>query len=182
MKRLATLGVVVLLVAVSAQGDYKRTGIVWTYNAMAATPLPKTAALDLLIASHGSVRIKDDRTGTATIICPVVPTHQLQDHKMAGFSLVYRDGDESQGGSFVSAALKRVRPSNGNTLVQVIVRVSSNDPEAPDSGDSGWAKVRSLAAFGHMFAFDEYYYYVQITLKKNSARPVGVMGVAIERS
>ena len=155
--------------------------VLWSCNAMAAQPAGIPVLIDKHESSHGNVRFKDGKSGTISLICPV--TYWPGPGYIRTLVLTYRDGDGHEGPSEVSAALRRVKRSSSTTDIRTLPngRVSSNDSNAPNSGPKGWethqsAKVGNVIS--HVPDFINYYYYVQITLKRNDDNvPLGVMGV-----
>lgn len=158
--------------------------IEWSYNAMAAVPTPATLRDDLCDYLAGRVRLREGKTGTANLICPVPATfHQKHLRRLL---LTYGDGDHGGDASEVRAAIRFIRKGDGHVQTvgnnQEWSTVSSNDDNAPNSGPSGWATHQSNRGFERIgvLDFNKRYYYVQITLKRsNPDIPVRAMGVEL---
>lgn len=154
----------------------------WSYSAIAAIPTDDAIQNDLFDKKIGVLLFKEGNTGNAAFFCPV--TH-LHGRFIQALQLTYRDGDgkEASGGT-VTATLKRARRSNGR--IENILSVKSDGPgSAGNSGPSGWSTrttfVRGGPRFEHEIDLLNFYYYVQINLKRTSAAiPVGALGVQLE--
>lgn len=155
----------------------------WSYDAMACEPAGAPVRRDLHDSLAGKVRFREGRTGNIALICPidgiywfpgtghVLPLKRLQ--------LTYRDGDGRQGSATATAAVRRVRRSDGHVASLGSSSVSSNDSNAPNSGRTGWQTHQS-SDIGHLLDLGDYYYYVQINLQRTDADvPLAVMGVKL---
>jgi hypothetical protein len=165
--------------------------VVWSCDAMAAVPAIPAIKNELYEVRAGRVIFKDGRSGTVNLFCPI--TRDLGPSIRSLF-LTYRDGDGHEGPSVVSAALRRVNRKTGHVTTFNFGNTSSNDdgkPQinenpAPNSGIKGWATHqsarpgRTLLNQNHQMDLMNFYYYVQITMKrKNGITPLAVMGVFI---
>jgi hypothetical protein len=157
--------------------------VAWSCNAMAAVPAGIPSPTDLYDSLAGRVVFKPDRTGTITLICPIL--NNLERVLLKSLGLTYLDGDGREGPSVVTAALRRIRRTDGHVATVDNGEVSSNDAAAPISGPSGWATHQSSTpghVLTHILDLDNYYYYVQIGLSRSDpAIPLGVMGVHLIR-
>ena len=153
--------------------------VVWSYNAMASVPAGGQIKGDLYDSRAGKVIFKAGKTGNIALICPI--PDDLGKVRLRSLRLTYRDGDGKEGPSLVSAAIRRVRRSNGSVTSLSNGTVSSNDANAVNSGPSGWATHQSGSpgrVLNHVLDLDNFYYYVQINLKRTDSKvPLGVMGV-----
>ncbi|MGH8575568.1 MAG: hypothetical protein ACREXJ_01315 [Gammaproteobacteria bacterium] len=153
--------------------------VVWSSNAMACEPAGAPIARDLHDSLAGIVRFRDSKTGTIALICAIYD--DLGNTQLRSLRLTYRDGDGKEGPSVVSAAIRRVRRSDGHVATLPNGDVSSNDSNAVNSGPNGWATHQSGApgsVLNHVLDLENFYYYVQINLKRTDAAvPLGVMGV-----
>lgn len=153
--------------------------VVWSFDAMACEPAGAPIAMDLHDSLAGAVRFKEGKTGNIALICPI--SDDLGNTTLRSLRLTYRDGDGKGGPSLVSAALRRVRRSDGDVATLPNSEVNSNDSNADNSGPNGWATHQSGsqgAVLNHVLDLSNFYYYVQINLKRTDADvPLGVMGV-----
>ena len=143
-----------------------QSSVVWQYNAMACVAAGAPIAGDLHDSLAGIVRFKAGKTGNIALICPI--SHDVNT-LLRSLRLTYRDGDGHEGPSSVTAVLRRVRRSDGYVATVLRGDVSSNDTDAPNSGPIGWATHQSGTAgrvLSHSMDLLNYYYYVQINLKK----------------
>ena len=161
---------------------------VWSCNAMAAVPAIPAVRDQLYEVRAGRVIFKEGKSGTINLFCPI--TRDLGP-SLWDLRLTYRDGDGHEGPSVVSAALRRVNRKTGHVASFKYGTVSSNDDgnpsinenPAPNSGPQGWATHqsarpgRTLLNQNHQMDLENFYYYVQITMKRtNGVTPLGVMG------
>lgn len=153
--------------------------VVWSYNAMASVPAGASMNSGLYDSLAGRVIFKKGKTGTIALICPI--SDDLGKVSLRSLRLTYRDGDGRQGPSVVSASIRRVKKSNGSVATLRNGTVSSNDSNAVNSGPTGWVTHQSGSpgrVLSHVLDLDNYYYYVQINLKRTDAAvPLGVLGV-----
>lgn len=170
------------LLVLAAYGiSQAKADIVWSCNAMAATPTPKTLDEGLVDALAGRVRFREGRAGTANLICPIGPSSEkLANFTVRSLHLTYRDGDGKEGPSVVSAALRRINKATGHVETVRNGGVSSNHDKATNSGPDGFASHQSATGgqtIGESLDLDRFYYYVQITLRRSDAAvPLVVQG------
>jgi hypothetical protein len=167
-----------LFLAISAsQPVLAQSSVVWSFNAMACQPAGAPIAADLHDSLAGTVRFKEGKTGNIALICPI--THNVNT-LLRSLRLTYRDGDGHEGPSVVTAVIRRVRRSDGYVATLLNGDVSSNDSSAPNSGPAGWATHQSGTpgrVLSHSPDLLNYYYYVQINLKRTDPNvPLAVMG------
>lgn len=153
--------------------------IVWSSNAMACEPAGAPIIRDNHDSLAGIVRFKAGHRGDVILICAI--SSMLTKYSLRSLRLTYRDGDGKEGPSVVSAAIRKVRISDGHVVTLTNGSVSSNDSNAINSGPNGWATHQS-GTVGHVLDerldLSKYYYYVQINMKRtNSGVPLAVMGV-----
>jgi hypothetical protein len=176
IKALSILGVALFAVCMIRVASAE---VIWSYNAMAGVPTPPTIQNDLYECRAGKVIFKEGKTGTITLICPV--SQNLSEYgDLRSLIMIYRDGDGHEGPSEVTAELRRVRMSDGHVESLQNGIVSSNDPSAPNRGPTRWATHQSAKpgkTINHVMDLVHYYYYVQITLKRNGGAPLAIMGV-----
>lgn len=153
--------------------------VVWSFDAMACEPAGAPIARDLYDSLAGKVRFREGKIGTIALICPI--SDDLGNTQLRSLRLTYRDGDGKEGPSVVSAAIRRVRRSDGHVATLPNGDVSSNDSNAVNSGPTGWATHQSGApgrVLNHVLDLDKFYYYVQINLRRTDAAvPLAAMGV-----
>ncbi len=153
--------------------------VIWSSNAMACQPAGAPIKRDLHDSLAGRVRFKEGKAGNIALICPI--SDDLGNSQLRSLFLTYRDGDGKEGPSVVSAAIRRVRRSDGHVATLPNGNVSSNDLNATNSGPNGWATHQSGAtgiSLNHVLDLDNYYYYVQINLRRTDETvPLGAMGV-----
>jgi hypothetical protein len=158
---------------------FAQSSVVWSCNAMAAAPAGAPIPSGLYDALAGVVVFKPGQTGNIALICPILD--DLDGVHLRSLRLTYRDGDGREGPSIVTAAIRRVRRTDGHVATLTNGQVSSNHSEAPNSGPSGWATHQSSSpgqVLDHALDLQNYYYYVQINLiRSDAAVPLGVMGV-----
>lgn len=171
---LMLIGLFIVASAVQAQSE-----VVWSSNAMACEPAGAPIARDLYDSLAGKVRFREGKSGRIALICPI--SDDLGSAQLRSLRLTYRDGDGKEGPSVVSAAIRRVKRSDGHIETLRNGDVSSNDSNAVNSGPTGWATHQSGApgaVLGHVLDLDKFYYYVQINLRRTDAAvPLGAMGV-----
>jgi len=177
MKKVLLVAVVVSFIVVGA--SIAHAEVVWSYNVMACEPAGAPIKRNLHASLAGKVVFKEGKTGNIALICPI--SGDLGKTLLRSLRLTYRDGDGKEGPSVVSAGIRRVRRSNGHVESLPNGSVSSNDSNAVNSGPSGWATHQSGApgrVLNHVIDLDNFYYYVQINLKRTDANvPLAVMGV-----
>lgn len=153
--------------------------VVWSSNAMACEPAGAPIVRDRYDSLAGKVRFRAGKTGSIALICPI--SDDLGKAQLRSLRLTYRDADGKEGPSVVSAAIRRVRRSDGSVATLTNGGVSSNDPNAINSGPTGWATHQSGApgnVLNHVLDLEKFYYYVQINLKRTDAAvPLAAMGV-----
>ena len=168
-----------LLLIMSAVTVFAQSKVVWSFNAMAAAPAGGSISEDLYDALTGKVVFREGKTGNIALICPI--SDDLNGTLLRSLRLTYRDGDGKQGPSVVSASIRRVRKSDGHVASLPNGEVSSNGPGAVNSGPNGWATHQSGApgnVLNHTLDLRNFYYYVQINLKRTDPTvPIGVIGV-----
>ena len=158
------------------------TQTIWSFNAMAAAPTPRTIREDLVEAQAGKIFFKEGKEGTAVLICPVAFAYQVN---WGSLWMTYRDGSGWQNrDNFVSAELRSVRMSDGHVQTLPGGTVSSREQGAPNSGPAGWATQEQSPVgqlpWGEM-ELDDAYYYVQVSMRRDDAGvPLGFMGVRME--
>jgi hypothetical protein len=156
-----------------------QSSVVWQYDAMACVPAGAPIATDLHDSLAGGVRFKAGKTGNIALICPI--SHNVGTGGLRSLRLTYRDGDGNLGPSVVTAVIPRVRRSDGHVATLLNGDVNSNDSNAPNSGPTGWATHQSGSpghVLSHLPDLLNYYYYVQINMKRTDAAvPLAVMGV-----
>lgn len=162
----------------TSQSASAQSRVVWSFNAMACEPAGAPISADLHDSLWGVVRFKEGKTGNIALICPI--SHELN-AQLRSLRLTYRDGDGHEGPSVVSAAVRRVRRSDGYVATLLNGDVSSNDSNAPNSGPTRWATHQSGTSgrvMNHAPDTLNYYYYIQINLKRTDPNvPLAVMGV-----
>lgn len=153
--------------------------VVWSCNAMAAQQAGAPIVAGLYDALAGGVRFREGRTGNIALICPILD--DLGGVGLRSLRLTYRDGDGKQGPSEVSAVIRRVRRSDGHVATLENGDVTSNAVAAPNSGPTGFATHQSGSpgnVLNHVIDLENFYYFVQINLKRSDAGvPLAVMGV-----
>ncbi len=154
--------------------------VVWSCNAMAFEPVgAPTIERDLHKSLAGRVVFKEGKTGTIALVAQI--TKDLG--YLRSLRLTYRDGDGKEGPAEVSANIRRIRRTDGHVAMLANSAVSSNDSNAINSGPSSWATHQSGApgsVIQQGMDLDNYYYYVQIVLKRTDAAvPLAVMGAYI---
>jgi hypothetical protein len=158
---------------------FAQSSVVWSCDAMAAVPAGAPIPSGLYDALAGIVVFRPGQTGTMALICPILD--DLDGVQLRSLRLTYRDGDGREGPSVVTAALRRVRRTDGHVATLANGGVSSNHVAAPNSGPSGWATHQSGSSghvLNHVLDLHNYYYYVQINLSRSDASvPLAVMGV-----
>jgi hypothetical protein len=176
---LAVLSTVVTTSLTDTTRTFTESRVVWSCNAMAAQQAGAPIVAGLYDALAGAVRFRDGRTGNIALICPILG--DLDGVGLRSLRLTYRDGDGKQGPSEVSAVIRRVRRSDGHVATLENGGVSSNATAAPNSGPTGFATHQSGApgnVLSHVVDLDNFYYFVQINLKRTDAAvPLAVMGV-----
>jgi hypothetical protein len=174
------LSTVLGISATIASSVLAQSRVVWSCDAMACQPAGAPIKADLHDALAGAVRFKDGRVGTIALICPILDSLGAPG-ALRSLRLTYRDGDGREGPSEVSAAVRRVRRSDGHVATLDNGDVSSNDSTAPNSGPSGWETHQSGSpgnVLSHTVDLEDFYYYVQINLTRSDAAvPLAVMGV-----
>ena len=184
--RRSCIGAVILAALVTSPLNAATADIVWPRNAMGATPTPATLEDGLTDALAGRVVFRQGKTGTANLICPIGSVSQnLSKFTVRSLHLTYHDGDGKEGPSVVSAALRRIRKSDGHVETVKNGGVSSNSPNASNSGPGGFATHQSATPGNTIdagldfkdFYYYYYYYYVQITMRRSDAAvPLAVQG------
>jgi hypothetical protein len=167
------------LLSVNAHAQSK---VVWSCNAMAAVPAISAVRNQLYEVRAGRVIFKEGKSGTINLFCPI--TRDLGP-SLRSLHLTYRDGDGHKGKtSSVTAAIRRVNKKTGHVTSFKFGTVSSNDVAAPDSGPKGWKTHQSARASetllnqNHHMDLGNFYYYVQITMRRTDDKvPLAVMGV-----
>ena len=153
--------------------------VLWSYNAMAAVPTRSTLERKLYETWAGRALFRKGKTGILNLICPV--SENLDGFRIHNLVLTYQDGDGPHGPAETRAVLRWIRRSDGHVETIENGAVSSNDTNAPDSGMKGWASNQSASSgetMNHVVDFENHYYYVQITMKRNNAAvPLGAIGV-----
>jgi hypothetical protein len=153
--------------------------VVWSCNAMATRQAGAPIVADLYDALAGVVRFRDGRTGNIALICPILD--DLGGAGLRSLRITYRDGDGKQGPAEVSAVIRRVRRSDGQVATLENGNVSSNAATAANSGPTGFATHQSGSTgsvLSHVIDLENFYYFVQINLKRTDAAvPLAVMGV-----
>ncbi len=176
---------------------YAQSQVVWSFNAMAAVPAIPAVGDQLYEVRAGRVIFKEGESGTINLFCPI--TRDLG--PLRSLFLTYRDGDGWLYPASVTATLRRVNRRTGHVTSFNYGTVSSNDPgdfsdvdtpiqPAPNSEIDGWATHQSAkpGKFGgpaetllnqtHRMDLWNFYYYVQITMKRTDGMiPLAVMGV-----
>ncbi len=159
-------------------------GIIWSMNAMSCVPTPATLEAGLIDGQAGRVIFKSNRTGIASIICPIGSvSDEMRTRGLRSLFLTYRDGDRSALNNVV-ASIRRVNRASGHVETMSNGSVSSGGPGAPSSGQTGWATHQSATAgntIGNHFDFSKFYYYVHISMKRDDAGvPLAVLGVFLQ--
>ncbi len=179
MTRSIALSVIALGLGSISDAALAQSRIVWSSNAMACEPAGAPIARDLHDSLAGVVRFKDGQIGNIALICPI--SQNLGSTMLRSLRITYRDGDGRQGPSSVTAALRRVRRTDGHVATLRNGEVGSNQPTAPNSGPNGWATHQSGApgqVLNHSLDLANFYYYVQINLRRTDPSvPLAVMGV-----
>ena len=171
-----------ILILSLTTNSYGQSRVVWSYDAMAAVPSIPAIKNDLYRVLWGRVIFNEGKTGIVTLFCPITEGTG----KFRSLILTYKDGDGPLGSSEVSAVLRRVNRTGGPPVSFQYGLVSSNGVGYPVSNESqGNWKTKQSARTGetlrnqsHQLDFKNYYYYVQITMKRTDPEvPLGVMGV-----
>lgn len=164
----------------------------WSMDAMGCVPTEETARKNILIQVAGKVKFKKGKTGSITLICPISAAPLTPETSTGSAStvkqllLTYKDGDAGAPGGLVTASLRFVDRKTGH--IANLGVVSSNSPQAPNSGPKGFATYgrpnlktnTPVPGINHSFRFSKYFYFIQITLKRSSPNiPVSVMGVSL---
>jgi len=171
----------IIMIAVSGSNNvFGQSRVIWSFNAMAATPAGESISENLYDALAGKVIFREGKTGNIALICPI-SDGDLSGAHLRSLRITYRDGDGKVGLSVVSASMRRVRKSDGHVETLPNSEVSSNDSNAFSSGPDGWITHTSGSpghVINHTLNLTNFYYYVQINLKRTDpAVPIGVMGV-----
>lgn len=168
-----------LAVASGSHEAAAQSRVVWSADAMTCVPAGAPIVSNRHDALAGKVRFRAGRVGDIALICPILD--DLGGTVPRSLRLTYQDGDGRQGPSIVSAALRRVRRSDGHVETLRNGAVSSNDANAANSGPDGWATHQSGApgnVLSRSIDLADFYYYVQINLRRQDAAvPLAVMGV-----
>ena len=181
MKKLIFICLLVVLTPANAEDD---DHVIWSSNAMACEPAGAPIIRDNHESLAGKVRFKEGKRGKVALICPVNMVTAATGKSPRSLFLTYQDGDGKEGRSIVSAALRKVRKSDGHVETIVNSFVSSNATNATNSGDNGWANHQSATrgnTIGQRFDFLRYYYYVQINMDNKTGASLGVMGVYLTK-
>jgi len=161
-----------LAISTSTEAD-----VVWSSNAMSCEPAGAPIVRDNHESLAGKVRI--NKAGDVILICAI--SSMLTNYSLRSIRLTYRDTDGKEGSSSVSAAIRKVRISDGAVVTMKNGKVSSNDSNAINSGPNGWATHQSGTpgnVISERLDLSKYYYYVQINMKKTQGGgSVAVMGV-----
>lgn len=188
----------VVLILITTQVGFSQVRTVWSCSGENFVSTHRAIQNDLYVSSHGSIRFKEGKTGIIYASCPF--TQNYHDQSGPGdtvwcLGLTYRarvasEGDDVSGtpptpGSTVKASFKRVKKSNGD----IDIIYSINSFYGPNSTPTGWATHKSCNPYqnpgrrqGHTFDFDNYYYYVAISLERNNPDvPTGALGVYLTK-
>ena len=175
----AILSVAMTTMLTDTNSVLEQSRVVWSCDAMGAEPAGAPIATGLHDALAGAVRFRDGQVGNVALVCPILD--DLGGVGLRSLRLTYRDGDGRQGSSEVAAVIRRVRRSDGHVESLANGGLSSNDSNAPNSGPTGFVTHTSGSpgnVLNHRVDLQDFYYFVQINLKRTDAAvPLAVMGV-----
>jgi len=150
----------------------------WSINAMACIPNGSTIENNQYSSSAGHVRFNETKKGNIYLICPITDG-ALHGRDADQIILTYKDtsGRNNDGGK-VRANLRKVDINSGH-VSDAGLSVNGEGCEAADFT----ACIDGLDQPGHTFDFNKYYYYVQITMFRNSTQfDVQAAGVKLTTS
>lgn len=131
----------------------------------ACTPDPQNGASKASVDSgYGSVAFASGQTGTIKLTCPVVGLFPSNASPTL-LNLAFYDEDTTTDNCYVAAYLQRrntTNPDAGPTLIQ------SYDSVADTSLNGHPYRNWESKQFSHTFDFDQYFYWVQIILSRNT--------------
>ena len=185
MKRSNVLNMIILVTVllcktVPASAD---SVVIWSCNAMGMTPIPQSVGL--LEFRAGRAILKEDRRGTAVLVCPIGSvTEDMRKYSIRSLYMTHKGGDFNTPNptNYMRAELRRVRMSDGHveTVPNSLVDSNKRNPTGIN-GSNGWVTNQSATSGNTIFGgldFEKYHYYVQVTLKKErSDGRLSVMGV-----
>jgi hypothetical protein len=133
---------------------------VWATVGAGCVPTGQTSQFDLHFQTAGRTNFNIARIGQIILTCPI--TARLA--AVNGLRLLYADPDGTGTGARVVAALRKMHRLTG--AVSTVASVDSNTFEQTAFGTAG---ANLNGCNNYIFDQDQYHYYVQINMTRNSA-------------